>query len=84
MRVYDFCSGVTEDSVLLGCDTVSVSEQFPDVSKDHSFLMFKGLDARVIWTLEDKKLECFEILGSAHPVIWCGISEACIPEMQII
>jgi hypothetical protein len=41
MRIYDFRSGVTEDSVLLGCDAVSLSEQFPDISKDHSFLMFK-------------------------------------------
>lgn len=78
MRVYDFCSGVIEGSVLLGCDAASLSEQFPDISKNHSFLMLKGLDVPVIWSLEDEKLQCFEILTR------CYISEACIPDMQMI
>ena len=37
----------------------------------------------VSWTLDDV-LQCFEILGIAHPVIWCYISEAHIPEIEII
>lgn len=48
------------------------------------FLHVKGLDVPVIWTLGDDGLHYFEILGTAHPVTWCCISVACVPEMQIV
>jgi hypothetical protein len=63
---------------------ILLSEQCPDISKDLNFFMLKVLDIPVGWTLNDVVLQCFEILGIAHPVIWCYISEARIPEMQII
>jgi len=55
-----------------------------DISEDLNFLILKGLDVPVSWTLVDVGLQCFEILGIAHPVIWCYISDACAPEIQVI
>jgi hypothetical protein len=63
-------------------DVILLSEQCPDVSKYHKFFMLKGLDVPVSWTCDDGRLQCFEILGIAHPVIWCYISEAHIADMQ--
>jgi hypothetical protein len=61
-----------------------LSEQCPDISKDHNFFMLKGPDVPFIWNLDVDGLQCFEIQGVAHPVIWCFVYEARIPEMQIV
>jgi hypothetical protein len=50
-----------------------LSGQRPDISKDHNFFMLKGPDVPFIWNLDDDGLQCFEIQGVAHPVIWCCV-----------
>jgi len=68
-----YCS---EHTSLQGCDTVSLGERFPGVSKDHGFFIFRVKQSKQssnAWALRQRHCDPSQHYAVTHPMMLCHI-----------
>jgi len=66
----NYCS---EHISLQGCDTVSLGEHFPGISKDHGFFIFRVKQSANASALRQRHWDPSQHYAVTHPMMLCHI-----------